>query len=104
MKMAGPSFYLLRDLHVSAAEYPAVKERTMRTLREAAPEKLAGDAVARIVHLDTNDGTKFFLDDGSWLLVRLSGTEPLVRVYAETRSQDELTPLLDAGEQMVKGA
>ena len=76
----------------------------MRTLREAAPEKLGGHAVAKIVHLDTNDGTKFFLDDGSWLLVRLSGTEPLVRVYAETRSQDELTPLLDAGEQMVKGA
>ena len=53
---------------------------------------------------DTNDGTKFFLDDGSWLLLRLSGTEPLVRVYAETRSQDELAPLLDAGETMVREA
>jgi len=104
MKMAGPSFYLRRDLHITAAEYPAVKERTMRTLREAAPEKLAGHAVARIVHLDTNDGTKFFLDDGSWLLVRLSGTEPLVRVYAETKEERELAPLLDAGVKIVKGA
>ena len=104
MKMAGPSFYLRRDLHITAAEYPAVKERTMRTLREAAPEKLAGHPVARIVHLDTNDGTKFFLDDGSWLLVRLSGTEPLVRVYAETKEERELAPLLDAGVKIVKGA
>ena len=104
MKMAGPSFYLRRDLHFSAAEYAGVKERTMRTLREAAPEKLAGHAVARIVHLDTNDGTKFFLDDGSWLLIRLSGTEPLVRVYAETKEERELAPLLDAGVKIVKGA
>ncbi len=104
MKMAGPSVYLRRDLHFSAAEYSAVKERTMRKLREAAPEKLAGHAVARIVHLDTNDGTKFFLDDGSWLLIRLSGTEPLVRVYAETKGESELAPLLDAGVQIVKGA
>jgi len=104
MKMAGPSFYLRRDLHFSAAEYSAVKERTMRTLREVAPEKLAGHAVARIVHLDTGDGTKFFLDDGSWLLIRLSGTEPLVRVYAETKEERELAPLLDAGVKIVKGA
>jgi len=104
MKMAGPSFYLRRDLHFSAAEYAAVKERTMRTLHDVAPEKLAGHAVARIVHLDTNDGTKFFLDDGSWLLIRLSGTEPLVRVYAETKEGRELAPLLDAGVKIVKGA
>ena len=56
------------------------------------------------MHLDTNDGTKFFLDDGSWLLVRLSGTEPLVRVYAETKEERELAPLLDAGVKIVKGA
>src|SRR5437763_3050971 len=104
MKMAGPSFYLRRDLHFSAAEYPAVKERTMRTLREAAPEKLAGHPVARIVHLDTNDGTKFFLDDGSWLLVRLSGTEPLARVYAQTKEDRQLAPLLAAGMKIVKAA
>ena len=48
-------------------------------------------------------GVKFFVDDGSWLLVRLSGTEPLIRVYAETRSKDEIKPMLDAGERMVEG-
>ena len=104
MAMAGPSHYNRRDLHFTAAEYPAVKERLMKTLRETAPARFDGHPVAKIVQLDTNDGTKYFLDDGSWLLLRLSGTEPLVRVYAETRSQDELDPLLDAGVSIVKGA
>jgi phosphomannomutase len=104
MAMAGPSFYLRRDLHFDAASYPDVQKRVMATLDRERPTNLAGRAVARIVQLDTKDGTKFFLDDGSWLLLRLSGTEPLVRVYAETRSQAELAPLLDAGEKMVREA
>ena len=104
MDMVGPSYYLRRDLHFSADAYASAKGRIMAALQEAAPEQLGGHAVAKIVQLDTTDGTKFFLDDGSWLLIRLSGTEPLVRVYAETKAQDELAPLLDAGEKMVRGA
>src|SRR5438094_322401 len=104
MDMVGPSYYLRRDLHFSADAYASAKGRIMAALQEAAPEQLGGHAVAKIVQLDTKDGTKFFLDDGSWLLMRLSGTEPLVRVYAETKAQDELAPLLDAGEKMVRGA
>ena len=104
MDMVGPSYYLRRDLHFSADAYASAKGRIMAALQEAAPEQLGGHAVAKIVQLDTKDGTKFFLDDGSWLLIRLSGTEPLVRVYAETKAQDELAPLLDAGEKMVRGA
>ncbi|MEP7002922.1 MAG: phosphoglucomutase/phosphomannomutase family protein [Chloroflexota bacterium] len=104
MAMAGPSFYLRRDLHFDAASYPDVKKRVVAALDREKPTGLASRPVARIVHLDTKDGTKFFLDDGSWLLLRLSGTEPLVRVYAETRSQAELAPLLDAGEKMVREA
>ncbi|HEV8469500.1 MAG TPA: phosphoglucomutase/phosphomannomutase family protein [Candidatus Limnocylindria bacterium] len=104
MRMVGPSQYMRRDLHLDAASYEKAKVRIMASLRGAAPETLGGHAVVRIVHLETNDGTKFFLDDGSWLLIRLSGTEPLVRVYAETKEERELGPLLDAGESMVKGA
>ena len=51
--------------------------------------------------LDTKDGAKLFREDGSWLLVRLSGTEPLVRVYAETRGEKDLAPLLDEGERLI---
>ena len=103
MDMAGPSHYLRRDLHLDRDTYQAEKPRIMDRLRAAAPRELAGHAVKRIVPLDTNDGVKFFVDDGSWLLVRLSGTEPLVRVYAETRSEKEITPMLDTGERMVRG-
>ncbi len=103
MDLAGPSHYLRRDLHLDADTYPAEKPRIMERLNEARPRELAGHAVKRTVPLDTNDGVKFFVDDGSWLLVRLSGTEPLVRVYAETRSEKEITPMLDAGERMVRG-
>jgi phosphomannomutase len=103
MALAGPSFYLRRDLHLDAATYAQKKVEIMERLSAAKPAQLAGHAVAKIVPLDTKDGVKFFLDDGSWLLVRLSGTEPLVRVYAETRANDELAPMLDVGERMVRG-
>ncbi len=54
-----------------------------------------GAPVARTVTLDTGDGFKFFLDDGSWLLIRTSGTEPLVRVYTEATSAELRDALLD---------
>ena len=55
-----------------------------RTRRPSSPAQ----PVARTEALDTNDGFKFFIADGSWLLVRFSGTEPLVRVYTEATSPD----------------
>jgi len=103
MAMAGPSFYLRRDLHLEAATYGAEKRRIMERLEAAKPRELAGHAVKRTVPLETKDGVKWFVDDGSWLLVRLSGTEPLVRVYTETRSESEVKPMLDAGETIVRG-
>jgi phosphomannomutase len=101
MEIAGPSSYLRRDVHFDAATYPREKERIMRELSSARPDTLDGSHVARAVMLDTQDGAKFFREDGSWLLIRLSGTEPLVRIYAETRSDKELAPLLDAGERLI---
>jgi phosphomannomutase len=54
--------------------------------------------------LDTNDGFKFFAADGSWLLIRASGTEPLVRVYTEAISPDLRDHLVAAGERLVRDA
>lgn len=101
MDLAGPSAYLRRDVHFDREGYPEQKKRIMSELQEAAPKELAGKQVERAVMLDTKDGAKFFREDGSWLLVRLSGTEPLVRVYAETKSDRDLAPLLDAGERLI---
>jgi phosphomannomutase len=102
-EIAGPSFYRRIDVHVERSEYPAVKRRLLVDLREKAPTELAGEPVARTVALDTNDGFKFFTADGSWLLVRASGTEPLVRVYTEATSPAAREAMLVAGERLVRG-
>ncbi len=67
------------------------------------PRRWAAAPVERIVPLDTGDGFKFWIDDGSWLLVRFSGTEPLVRVYAEASSAELRDALLAEGDTMVNG-
>ena len=102
-ELAGPSFYRRIDVHVERSEYPEVKRRLLVDLREKAPSELAGEPVARTVALDTNDGFKFFTGDGSWLLVRASGTEPLVRVYTEATSPEAREAMLVAGERLVRG-
>jgi len=102
-EIAGPSFYRRIDVHVDRGDYPEVKRRLLVDLATAGPPELAGEPVARTVGLDTNDGYKFFLADGSWLLIRTSGTEPLVRVYTEATSAEIRDAMVDAGERLVRG-
>ncbi len=102
-ELAGPSFYLRTDVHADRDAYPALKERLLVELGEHSPAQLAGRPVARTNPLDTGDGFKFWVDDGSWLLVRFSGTEPLVRVYAEASSAELRDALLAEGDHMVNG-
>jgi phosphomannomutase len=103
-EIAGPSWYRRIDVHVDRADYPEVKRRLLVDLREKAPTELAGQAVTRTVPLTTDDGFKFFVADGSWLLVRTSGTEPLVRVYTEATSEAAREQMLQAGEALVRGS
>ncbi|MEO5965369.1 MAG: phosphoglucomutase/phosphomannomutase family protein [Candidatus Limnocylindrales bacterium] len=102
-EIAGPSFYRRIDVHVERAEYDGVKQRLLVGLAAAPPSALAGEAVARTQVLDTGDGFKWFLADGSWLLVRTSGTEPLVRVYTEATSPELRDELVVTGERLVRG-
>jgi phosphomannomutase len=53
--------------------------------------------------LDTRDGLKFWIADGSWMLIRFSGTEPLIRVYAEASTPELRDALLAEGNRMVTG-
>lgn len=53
----------------------------------------------RVAEINRTDGVKFLFADGSWLLMRPSGTEPLVRVYAETENLSDLEVLLEQGRQ-----
>jgi phosphomannomutase len=60
----------------------------------ARPETIAGLKVTGLV---TQDGFKFTLEDGGWLLIRFSGTEPILRVYCETTHQDKVKTILQDG-------
>ena len=103
-EIAGPSFYRRIDVHVDRAIYAETKRRLLVDLREGPPTDLSGHPIARTAPLDTNDGFKFFLADGTWLLIRASGTEPLVRVYTEATSADLREAMLVAGERLVRGS
>jgi phosphomannomutase len=102
-EIVGQSFYLRTDVHTDRASYPALKARLLVELGEQSPETLGDRSVDRVLALDTGDGFKFWVDDGSWLLVRFSGTEPLVRVYAEASSAELRDALLSEGDTMVNG-
>jgi len=100
--IAGASYYLRIDVHIDRAAYPAVKEHLATELVGNPPSSIGSHAV-RAVPLTTSDGVKFFTADGSWLLVRFSGTEPLVRVYAEATSAELRDELLVIGERLARG-
>ena len=103
-ELAGPSWYRRIDVHVERWDYDRIKHHLLVELREHTPTELAGEPVARTLPLETGDGFKFWLADGSWLLVRASGTEPLVRVYTEATTEATQDALLVAGERLVREA
>ncbi len=95
--LAGPSYYNRVDIRFPREGYEAVKADTLARLEHESPTDLAGHAVIRRQALDTGDGFKFHRDDGSWLLIRFSGTEALLRIYAEARSPDDVEALIAVG-------
>jgi phosphomannomutase len=103
-ELAGPSWYKRVDVHVERALYPETKRRLLVDLRTDPPAELGGQPVVRTMPLDTNDGFKFWVADGSWLLIRTSGTEPLVRVYVEATSEAARDAMLGGGERLVRGS
>ena len=91
------------DVHVERAAYPEIEAPTARRPCGAGAGRSWPASRSRgPCPLDTGDGFKFFLADGSWLLIRTSGTEPLVRVYTEATSED--APRRDARRRRAPGA
>jgi alpha-D-glucose phosphate-specific phosphoglucomutase len=90
----GPAHYGRIDAHLQQQK---PKKQMVALLVDHAPASLNGETVARV---DTLDGVKFYLADDSWLLIRPSGTEPVLRIYAEARSTDAVRALLEAGSKM----
>ncbi|MBA3586699.1 MAG: hypothetical protein H0W41_03585, partial [Chloroflexi bacterium] len=92
------------DIRFAREGYDAVKTDTLARLADEAPTALAGQDVVERMALDTNDGFKFYRADGSWLLIRFSGTEALLRVYVEARSPDDVESLLAEGRRLAGAA
>jgi len=88
----GPAQYARTDMKLSR---PVSKPALSRKLVETAPDAISG---VQVEEVRTSDGIKYYLDDGSWLLIRPSGTEPVLRVYAEAPSDERVKALLEFGE------
>ena len=98
--LAGPSYYNRIDIRFARQGYDAVKADTLARLADEAPESLAGQRVVERKQLETNDGFKFYREDGSWMLIRFSGTEALLRIYTEARSPEDVEALLAEGRRI----
>ena len=92
-RRVGPHHYHRTDVHFPENE----RQRMADHIRNSFPKAIEG---VRVVKTDTCDGFRFTLEDGTWLLVRFSGTEPVLRVYAESNSLSRVERLLEAGKKL----
>ncbi len=90
----GPVVYERSDLRLS---HPVAKDEMVEMLVNGAPVTIGGEKVAEV---SSRDGVKYILSDDSWLLIRPSGTEPVLRIYAEGRSQEMVKAMLEYGQQV----
>lgn len=92
-EIVGPHYYDRVDL-----DFPAeLRGAILRRIADANPSELDG---VPVVHVNTADGFKYTLGDGSWLLIRFSGTEPIMRVYTETNRPERVRRILREGVQL----
>ena len=92
----GPCFDERIDIVVPEGE----KEDLLESLRDSPPRTLGDEEVVRV---DMKDGVKVATESEAWMLVRASGTEPLVRVYVEARSEDAFKKVRKSALKIVKG-
>ena len=93
----GPLHYARRDVRME----PEVTEMLRTILPGLNPPTVAGKVPTAVSHMD---GLRLEFEDGSWLLIRPSGTEPLVRIYAEAQSVEERDELVEVGMEMARGS
>lgn len=85
----GPHYYDRIDTH-----FTGDRQKREERILNANPKTIGG---LKVTGLNTLDGYKFLLEDGGWLLIRFSGTEPIMRVYTETTRKDRVQPILQDG-------
>jgi len=97
-ELVGPHAYARHDIAMPREGYQERKQEMYLRVGENPPRELAGEEVVRT---RSDDGFKFYLADGSWALVRFSGTEPLIRVYSEASTSVRVEQLLAALESFL---
>jgi len=94
-KQFGPHRYDRIDTHFPLEKRAALMEFCAKN----PPAKLLHSPMAQV---KTSDGVKYVAEDGSWLMLRGSGTEPILRIYAEAKSDADVRKLLKVGIQLTK--
>ena len=92
-KKVGRHYYHRLDVTFPADERQAI----IRRIKRNPPKTIGSVPVAKS---DTVDGFRFILADGAWLLIRFSGTEPILRIYAEDGTQNHVEEMLAAGRDL----
>jgi phosphomannomutase len=95
-KQFGPHCYGRIDTHFPLEKRAAL----MESLKTDPPSKLLRSPLAG---MKTFDGVKYVAEDSSWLMLRGSGTEPILRIYAEARSETDVQKLLNLGVKLAQG-
>jgi len=96
LREVGPAHYARKDLRLAL---PVAKAEMTRRLTDGAPASIDG---LRVAAVEQTDGVKYVMDDDSWLLIRPSGTEPVLRVYAEGRDEATVKALLAFGQKLAE--
>ena len=92
----GEHYYDRIDIRLTSEEMKDAARRRLEKVDIGACT-LGGLAVTECI---TIDGYKFLMEDGGWLLVRFSGTEPLIRIYTETTSKERVAAILADGQKL----
>jgi phosphomannomutase len=95
VKQFGPHHYARLDTHFPLEKRPAL----MEFCKTNPPARLAGSPIAAV---KSSDGVKFIAENGAWLMLRGSGTEPILRIYAEANSETGAQKLIAEGFRITK--
>lgn len=95
-EITGPFAYNRNDMHIDEA----VKQQVLANCKDGKYTAFGNFAVE---HMEDLDGFKYFITAEEWIMIRASGTEPILRVYAEASTKERVAAFLDAAKQTLLG-
>jgi phosphomannomutase len=92
--ITGPFHFDRLDLHIT-------EEQKVKVLKACEQSAYSAFGTYKVSHCDNLDGYKFFINTSTWIMIRASGTEPILRIYAEGQNVNEVNAMLEAAKQTV---